>query len=41
FETWRRYDQARQQLTRTELEAIAARPGLSANLYEVVTKMLG
>jgi aminopeptidase N len=41
FETWRRYDQGRQQLMRAELEAIAARPGLSANLYEVATKMLG
>jgi aminopeptidase N len=41
FETWRRYDTGRQQLMRTELEAIAARPGLSANLYEVATKILG
>ena len=41
FETWRRYDTARQQLIRSELEAIVARPGLSANLYEVATKMLG
>jgi aminopeptidase N len=41
FENWRRYDQARQRLMRAELEAIAARPGLSANLYEVSTKMLG
>ena len=41
FETWRRYDAARQQLMRSELETIAARQGLSANLYEVVTKMLG
>jgi len=41
FETWRRYDPSRQQLMRAELEAIAARPGLSANLYEMATKMLG
>jgi len=41
FETWRRYDPARQQLMRAELEAIAAQPGLSANLYEMATKMLG
>ncbi|HYM17289.1 MAG TPA: aminopeptidase N [Micropepsaceae bacterium] len=41
FETWRRYDGNRQALMRAELEAIAARPGLSANLYEMVTKMLG
>ena len=41
FETWRRYDLDRQTLMRAELEAIAARPGLSANLYEMATKMLG
>lgn len=40
FETWRRYDAERQKLIRGELEAIAARPNLSANLYEVVTKIL-
>jgi len=41
FETWRRYDASRQLLMRAELEAIVARPGLSTNLYEVATKMLG
>ena len=41
FETWRRYDGERQKLMRGELETIAARPGLSANLYEMTTKMLG
>jgi len=41
FETWRRYDRERQALMRAELEAIAGRPGLSANLYEMATKMLG
>jgi aminopeptidase N len=41
FETWRRYDAGRQPLMRAELEAIAARSGLSANLYEVANKMLG
>jgi aminopeptidase N len=41
FETWRRYDSEQQRLMRGELEALAARPNLSANLYEVVTKMLG
>jgi aminopeptidase N len=41
FETWRRYDTDRQQLMRAELETIAARAGLSANLYEMVTKILG
>ena len=41
FETWRRYDAERQRLMRGELETIAAGAGLSANLYEMVTKMLG
>jgi aminopeptidase N len=41
FEAWRRYDAERQRLMRGELEAMAASPGLSANLYEMVTKMLG
>ncbi|HMI95328.1 MAG TPA: aminopeptidase N [Micropepsaceae bacterium] len=41
FEAWRRYDSERQRLMRSELEAIASGPGLSANLYEMVTKMLG
>jgi aminopeptidase N len=41
FETWRRYDSDRQKRMRGELEIIAARPKLSANLYEMVTKMLG
>ncbi len=41
FETWRRYDAERQRLIRAELEAIAAQSGLSNNLYEMVSKMLG
>jgi aminopeptidase N len=41
FETWRRYDPERQRLIRAELEAIASGPGLSNNLYEMVSKMLG
>jgi aminopeptidase N len=41
FENWRRYDPERQRLMRAELEAIASGTGLSANLYEMVTKMLG
>jgi aminopeptidase N len=41
FEAWRRYDSERQRLMRAELEAIASSNGLSANLYEMVTKMLG
>ncbi|HEX3483426.1 MAG TPA: aminopeptidase N [Micropepsaceae bacterium] len=41
FENWRRYDSVRQRLMRAELESIASGAGLSANLYEMVTKMLG
>nr|ACN58798.1 membrane alanine aminopeptidase N [uncultured bacterium BLR9] len=41
FETWRRYDTPRQKLMQGELQTIAGRPNLSANLYEMVTKMLG
>ena len=41
FETWRRYDTEQQKLMRAELEALSVRPNLSANLYEVVSKMLG
>ena len=41
FETWRRYDVDRQQKIRTELEAILAQMGLSPNLFEVASKILG
>ncbi|HEY5347969.1 MAG TPA: aminopeptidase N C-terminal domain-containing protein, partial [Rhizomicrobium sp.] len=41
FETWRRYDANRQALMRAQLEAILALPGLSTNLFEVATKLLG
>jgi aminopeptidase N len=41
FETWRRYDGKRQTLMRAELEAILAQKGLSPNLFEVATKILG
>jgi len=41
FENWRRYDAARQALMRAELETIAKMNGLSPNLFEVSTKMLG
>ncbi|HKD47164.1 MAG TPA: aminopeptidase N C-terminal domain-containing protein, partial [Rhizomicrobium sp.] len=41
FETWRRYDGTRQGLIRAELEAILALKGLSPNLYEVASKILG
>jgi len=41
FESWRRYDGRRQQKMRTELEAILAQKGLSPNLFEVASKILG
>ena len=40
FESWKRYDPTRQALMRTELEAIKALPGISPNLFEIVSKML-
>jgi len=40
FESWRRYDSARQGLMRAELEKIKALSGISPNLFEVVSKML-
>jgi aminopeptidase N len=41
FETWRRYDAARQNLIKAELETIAAQKPLSPNLYEIARKILG
>ena len=41
FENWRRYDDKRQALMRAELEAALKMSGLSANFFEVATKMLG
>jgi aminopeptidase N len=41
FETWKRYDEKRQKLIRAELEEVTKRNDLSANLFELVTKMLG
>jgi aminopeptidase N len=41
FENWRRYDAGRQKLMRAEMESIARIDGLSTNLFEVTTKMLG
>ncbi|MDE2500753.1 MAG: aminopeptidase N [Alphaproteobacteria bacterium] len=41
FETWRRFDADRQTLMRHELETMAKTPGISSNLFEVATKMLG
>jgi aminopeptidase N len=40
FESWRRYDDQRQNLMRTELEAILAQKPLSPNLFEVASKIL-
>ena len=41
FESWRRYDAARQALMRAELEAVRDLPGISPNLFEIAGKMLG
>jgi aminopeptidase N len=41
FEAWRRYDAKRQGLMKAELETMTKMKGLSANLFEVATKMLG
>ncbi len=41
FETWRRYDETRQNLIKSELTALAARKPISPNLYEIVMKILG
>jgi aminopeptidase N len=41
FETWRRYDPKRQALMRGELESMLKIDGISPNLFEVATKMLG
>ena len=41
FESWRRYDPARQQKMRAELEAVLSQKGLSPNLFEVASKILG
>jgi aminopeptidase N len=41
FEAWRRYDSARQDLMREQLTRMTKTEGLSPNLFEVATKMLG
>ena len=41
FETWRRYDTARQALQKTQLERIAATPNLSKDSTEIIGKILG
>ncbi|HKQ10138.1 MAG TPA: aminopeptidase N, partial [Rhizomicrobium sp.] len=40
FESWRRYDPARQGMMRAELKAIHGLSGISSNLFEVTGKML-
>ncbi|MFX0540609.1 aminopeptidase N [Roseovarius sp. S4756] len=40
FETWRRYDADRQTMIETQLERIAARPGLSRDTAEMVGRIL-
>jgi aminopeptidase N len=40
FETWRRYDADRKALIQTELERIAAHPGLSRDTGEMVGRIL-
>ncbi|MFD1881507.1 aminopeptidase N [Paracoccus pacificus] len=41
FETFRRYDPARQALVRAELQRLAEQPGLSRNTAEMVGRILG
>ncbi|MGB0902499.1 aminopeptidase N [Halocynthiibacter sp.] len=41
YETWKRYDAARQAKARAALERINATPDLSRNLGEMVTRILG
>ncbi len=40
FEAWRRDDAGRQYLMKAQLQAMTRLDGLSANLFEVATKML-
>ncbi|MBS0123159.1 aminopeptidase N [Thetidibacter halocola] len=40
FQTWRRYDEGRQAKMRAALERIKARPGLSRDVNEMVTRIL-
>jgi aminopeptidase N len=38
FTRWRRYDTARQELMKVELQRILAEPGLAKDVYEIVSK---
>ncbi|HGG58821.1 MAG TPA: aminopeptidase N [Gammaproteobacteria bacterium] len=40
FTRWRHYDDGRQALMRKELEGLQARPGLSRDVYEIVSRSL-
>jgi aminopeptidase N len=40
FETWRRYDGARQELISAALCRLAAKPNLSRDTKEMVTRLL-
>ncbi|MBK0328675.1 aminopeptidase N [Rhodobacteraceae bacterium F11138] len=41
FQTWKRYDAARQDLIRAQLERIAATPDLSRDTTEMISRILG
>ena len=41
FQTWRRYDGARQDLIRAQLDRIAAQPELSRDTTEMITRIAG
>ena len=41
YETWARYDAGRQALIKGQLARIAAAPGISRNLAEMVARMIG
>jgi aminopeptidase N len=41
FNQWKRFDQSRQALMKTELERIAAVDGLSPGVFEIISKAIG
>ena len=41
FNRWRKFDGARQEMMRSQLERIVAAPGISTNVYEIASKALG
>jgi aminopeptidase N len=40
FSQWRRYDEQRQELMKQQMERVLATPGLSRDVYEVLSKSL-